>query len=1013
MIDSVDLPVEPSSAPPDLKRTRRRKDVAIDLSKVDRLPPHSIEAEQGVLGCMLLDPNAAIGTCVEKFKSRRDDSTNAPSSRRDAPAPNPHAGASAAFYDLRHQSLYETLVAMYDAKEAIDLITVRQRLKDKGQLDAIGGVAYLTALVDATPSAANLPFYADIVVEKHLLRRMIQTCSSVIGRIYDEEQQGDVESLLDEVEKEVLHISEEREETVSLVMKDLVHKAIAQIEDFHSRQGQTTGIATGFTDLDKMTTGFHGGEMIVIAARPSMGKCLSAASEILLADGRLATIEELFQAKQAALFTVREDFKIVPASPSGFVDDGHKPVFRVTTRLGREVEATQPHPFLTLDGWKPLGELRAGDFIAVPRALPVFGSQARRECEVKLLAYLLGDGCLTRSSPSFTNGNQRIRREFAEAAAEFGGLTVREFDSRGTRTPSLRVSSDAAQVEQGRARFAGRLRRLLRSRRVSARSVALAIDASPSSLTAWQRGRCVPDEGHWAELCRHLNVHGEELADSDREAISANARNPLALWLEKLGLAGADAWQKHLPPPVFTLPRAQLALFLNRLFATDGWASVDRNGAPQIGYATVSVRMARQIQHLLLRFGITVRRRAKRVRYEGEWRGSFQLEVTDRESLSRFASEIGIFGKEEAVGRVRRALSSRRRQTNVDLIPKSIWPRLAAAKGVESWSALARRAGIRGWTNVHVGKRSLSRPRLAQFAQALNNAEFAHLAASDVFWDRVESIEPLGAKQVYDLTIPGTHNFIANDICVHNTSLAMNIAEHVAMDLRLPVGVFSLEMSADSLVLRMLCSRARVNLRDIREGFLAERDFPKLTAVAGKMAGCPLFIDDTAGLSILQLRAKARRMHQQHDVKLFVIDYLQLLRSTAKKAENRQQEIADISQGIKALAKELKVPIIVLAQLNRELEKRGPGEKPKLSDLRESGSIEQDADLVGLLYKPKMGKEDDEDPGEQPNYDAVPVNLLIAKQRNGPTGDVHLTFLKGFTRFENAAKVADEDAPRD
>ena len=459
-----------------------------------RVPPHSIEAEQGALGCMLIAPNEAIGVCVEKFKRGPE-----------------------TFYDLRHQSLYETLVEMSDRKEAIDLITVRQRLKDKGQLEAIGGVAYLTALVDATPSPANLPFYADIVVEKNLLRRMIQTCTSVVGRIYDEEQQGDVETLLDEVEKEVLHISEEREEAVSLVMKDLVHKAISQIEEMHSRQGQTTGLSTGFTDLDKMTTGFHGGEMIVIAARPSMGK----------------------------------------------------------------------------------------------------------------------------------------------------------------------------------------------------------------------------------------------------------------------------------------------------------------------------------------------------------------------------------------------------------------------------------------------------------------------------------------------------------------TSLAMNIAEHVALDLKLPVGVFSLEMSADSLVLRMLCSRARVNLRDIREGFLAERDFPKLTAVAGKMAAAPLFIDDTAGLSILQLRAKARRMHQQHDVKLFVIDYLQLLRSTAKRAENRQQEIADISQGIKALAKELKVPVIVLAQLNRELEKRGPGEKPKLSDLRESGSIEQDADLVGLLYKPKMGKEDDEDPGDQPNYDAVPVNLLIAKQRNGPTGDVHLTFLKGFTRYENAAKVSDEDAPRE
>jgi replicative DNA helicase len=241
------------------------------------------------------------------------------------------------------------------------------------------------------------------------------------------------------------------------------------------------------------------------------------------------------------------------------------------------------------------------------------------------------------------------------------------------------------------------------------------------------------------------------------------------------------------------------------------------------------------------------------------------------------------------------------------------------------------------------------------------------------------------------------------------TSLAMNIAEHVAMELKLPVGVFSLEMSAASLILRMMCSLARVNLRSIREGFMSESDFPKLTNAAGRLSASKLFIDDTAGLSILQLRARARRMHQQHGIKLFVIDYLQLCNSTAKRAqENRQQEIADISSGIKALAKELNVPIIVLSQLNRELEK-DKSRKPRLSDLRESGSIEQDADLVGLLYKPNAG--DDEDGAVPDEADGVPVNFLIAKQRNGPTGDVHLTFLKPYTRFESAAKFSDEDVP--
>jgi replicative DNA helicase len=206
----------------------------------------------------------------------------------------------------------------------------------------------------------------------------------------------------------------------------------------------------------------------------------------------------------------------------------------------------------------------------------------------------------------------------------------------------------------------------------------------------------------------------------------------------------------------------------------------------------------------------------------------------------------------------------------------------------------------------------------------------------------------------------------------------------------------------------MLCSRARVNLRSIREGFIAERDFSKLTFAAGKLSSSPLFIDDTSALSILQLRAKARRMHQQHGVKLFVVDYLQLLHSTARRAENRQQEIADISNGIKALAKELNVPVIVLSQLNRELEK-DKNRKPRLSDLRESGSIEQDADLVGLLYKASASEDEDGQPAEE--SEGLPVNLLIAKQRNGPTGDVALTFLKGYTRFESAAKFSDADVP--
>jgi len=485
MINSIS---EGASASAEAKRPPRKRPAAVaDVNKVDRLPPHSPEAEQGVLGCVLLSPNECMGECIEKFK-----------------------GGAEVFYDLRHQTIFSTLAEMYDSREAIDVITLQQRLKNKQLLEEVGGIAYLSMLPDTVPTSANLDYYVDIVQEKFLLRRMIHTCTGVVSRVYDFE--GEVDALMDEVERDILRISESRVQSHTKPIKELVKKAINTIEDFHQRQGMLTGLGTGFTDLDKMTSGLHAGEMIVIAARPSMGK----------------------------------------------------------------------------------------------------------------------------------------------------------------------------------------------------------------------------------------------------------------------------------------------------------------------------------------------------------------------------------------------------------------------------------------------------------------------------------------------------------------TSMAMNIAEHVAIDEKLPVGVFSLEMTSESLVLRMLCSRSRVNLRNVREGFLAERDFPKLTGSAGKLANAPLFIDDTSGLSILQLRAKARRMHQQYGIKLFVVDYLQLLHSTARRAENRQQEIADISSGIKSLAKELDIPVIVLSQLNREIE-REKGRPPRLSDLRESGAIEQDADVVGLLYKPKSGSEDDEGGVPAVEEDAVPVNLLIAKQRNGPTGDINLTFLKSYTRFESAAKISDED----
>ncbi len=226
------------------------------------------------------------------------------------------------------------------------------------------------------------------------------------------------------------------------------------------------------------------------------------------------------------------------------------------------------------------------------------------------------------------------------------------------------------------------------------------------------------------------------------------------------------------------------------------------------------------------------------------------------------------------------------------------------------------------------------------------------------------------------------------------SSFALSIAEHAGVDKKLGVAIFSLEMSKEQFAMRMLCSHARVDAQKVRSGFLSPSDWPKLTAAAGKLSAAPIFIDDTPAISALELRAKARRLKANHDIQLIVLDYLQLMRGSFR-SESRQQEISEISRSLKALARELNVPIIGISQLSRAVENR-QDHRPQLSDLRESGAIEQDADLVMLLMREEFYIPTEENKGI--------ADIIIAKQRNGPVGTVKLTFIKEYMRFENLAR---------
>jgi replicative DNA helicase len=283
------------------------------------------------------------------------------------------------------------------------------------------------------------------------------------------------------------------------------------------------------------------------------------------------------------------------------------------------------------------------------------------------------------------------------------------------------------------------------------------------------------------------------------------------------------------------------------------------------------------------------------------------------------------------------------------------------------------------------------------------------VAMEEVLHEVFEMIENRGQRGIesgffeLDDMLNGLQNgemiIVAARPSMGKTAFAMNVIEHVAADSLLPCAVFSLEMSKQQLAQRMLCSRGQIDAHKLRKGMLQSHEYAHLANVVGELAKAPIWVDDSPGLTPLDLRAKARRLKLQHDIKCIMLDYMQLMDNPGP--ENRQQQISEISRGIKAVARELNIPVIALSQLNRATEGRD-GHRPRMSDLRESGSIEQDADVVMLLHR--------EDYYRMAEPDFVPDNIaevIIAKQRNGPTGTVKLTFMNKTTRFENLASQTD------
>jgi replicative DNA helicase len=476
--------------------------------------------------------------------------------------------------------------------------------------------------------------------------------------------------------------------------------------------------------------------------------------------------------------------------------------------------------------------------------------------------------------------------------------------------------------------------------------------------------------------------------------------NPVTLWLKELGIWDKLAKEKRFPSCVWTWSRRYLAEFVRILMSCDG-SIYPVGGDPRIEFTVASPELADDLHHALIRFGIIAKRYTTSM-------GAERVEVTSPDAIRLYQQEIGWFGEktQRFVGLAPRV---RQHPGNAGHAPKEVWPLVMAAARDQrlSMMELARRSGETTKQGKYAGynpytQRGLPRHRLVRYGEALGNASLRRLGSPEIYWDEIVSIEDIGTQRVYDLTVPDGENFVAQDVIVHNTAMALSLAHNAALKFGRKIAVFSLEMSKEQLAARMLSMDAGVDQQKLRTGNINDEEWDRISESVGRLSEADIYIDDTPGITMVEMRSKARRLMMEHGFDLLIVDYLQLMQgsSAGRGHENRVMEISEISRGLKGLARELNVPVMALSQLSRAVESRSE-KKPQLSDLRESGSIEQDADIVMFIYRDEVYNPD----SDRKNI----ADIIVAKHRNGPIGQISLYFLAAQTLYRDLDLRTAED----
>ncbi len=803
----------------------------------ERTPPHDVAAEQCALGGMLLSKDA-ISDVIEVIR------------------PADH-------YRPAHQLIHEAVLDLYSRGEPADAITVASELTKRGEIARVGGAPYLHTLIASVPTAANAGYYARIVRERAILRRLVEAGTRIVQFGYAGD--ADADDLVDRAQAEVFAVTERRTGEDYRSLSEIMPGALEEIESIGSRGAHLTGVPTGFADLDALTNGLHPGQMVVIAARPGAGKstlaldfartasikngiatvlfslemgrneitmrllsaesrvalqtmrtgqmndddwaklakrmsevadaplyiddspnmsmmeirakcrrlkmrhdlkfvivdylqlmsspkrvenrqqevsemsrslkllakeldvpvvalsqlnrgpeqrtdkkpllsdlresgCLTAATRILRADtGCEVSLAELLASgeRNIPVWSLDERLRLVPQTMTHAFPSGIKEVFRVRLASGREVEATANHPFLTLDGWRALGDIGPGSRVAVPRHVPApLRTQEMPEPELIMLAHMLGDGSFVRNQPiRYASTDEANLAAVTSAALHFGITAIRD-DHPAARCTSLRLPA-------------------------------------PHHLT-----------------------HGK--------------RNPIAAWLDSMSLFGLRSHEKFIPSHIFSLSQDQLALFLRHLWATDGSVTVARSGAVRVYYSTTSERLARELQILLLRFDVKARLRSVGNVYgHPQW----TIDVTGVKDQRQFLNDIGVYGERGlAVVQAQRRLDTMTPAGRFDTIPSGVWERVEEVMRERSITLTYLRTAIgsqsRGDLNANICP---TRTRIGLMANVLDDTQLETLATSDVYWDTVSDVKSIGNQPVYDATVLGAHNFVANGINLHNS----------------------------------------------------------------------------------------------------------------------------------------------------------------------------------------------------------------------------------------------------